>query len=221
MPCIAQDVHVVSWREPRHAATQLALQATSSKRGSLGAGPIYVDSIDIGANWRSPALAGQRLSSSGPLELDSRGGGPLMTIMHDTVYVLFAHAMTFAATASAAGGAPTGCPVAHQRMAQVVGLVEQRLVSRGRLGRYTLEEVARHNHKDSGWVVVNGRVSRRRRRESGLLFVSCGQFSIFTTSSATGVRHHASRRHAPGLDERLRHLAAAGHPAHPGHRLLR
>ena len=57
-----------------------------------------------------------------------------------------------------------GCP--HQQHAapqtskvQLVSqLVEARLRKGGRLGRYTMAEVAQHNHKDSAWVVVDGKV---------------------------------------------------------------
>lgn len=85
-------------------------------------------------------------------------------------------------SAVAAGGASAGCPVAHQRMAQVVGLVEERLFRKGRLGRYTMEEVAQHNHKDSGWVVVNGRVSRRRRHNHLGMPTQVGVHSVSVSS---------------------------------------
>jgi hypothetical protein len=41
---------------------------------------------------------------------------------------------------------------------RLAGLVEARLESGGRLGRYTMDQVAQHNTKDSGWVVVDGKV---------------------------------------------------------------
>ena len=51
------------------------------------------------------------------------------------------------------------CPV--QRLAE---LVEARLERGGRLGRYTLDQVAQHNTKDNGWIVVGGKVRGVHRR---------------------------------------------------------
>jgi uncharacterized protein YchJ len=38
-------------------------------------------------------------------------------------------------------------------------MIEARMEKKGCLGRYTMSEVAQHNHKDSAWLVVSGRVS--------------------------------------------------------------
>lgn len=54
--------------------------------------------------------------------------------------------------------AARSCPAAGLHPARVVALVEARLERSGRLGRYTMAEVARHNSKESGWVVVDGKV---------------------------------------------------------------
>ncbi|KAL4426168.1 hypothetical protein ABPG77_007450 [Micractinium sp. CCAP 211/92] len=53
---------------------------------------------------------------------------------------------------------PSGCPVATSLHRHVVGLVEGRLQRSGRLRRYTLAEVARHDRKDDAWVAVDGKV---------------------------------------------------------------
>lgn len=61
---------------------------------------------------------------------------------------------------STPGPAPSGCPVATSLHRHVVGLVEGRLQRSGRLRRYTLAEVARHDRKDDAWVAVDGKVSQ-------------------------------------------------------------
>ena len=44
------------------------------------------------------------------------------------------------------------------RVCQLAKLLEARLQRAGRLGRYTLAEVARHSTPADGWIAVNGRV---------------------------------------------------------------
>lgn len=135
--------------------------------------------------------------------------------------------------------APFGCPYATSLHRKVVGLVEARLRQTGRLHRYTLAEVARHNTKDDAWVAVDGRVSRlsmeaprqgplATQGRTGCRHSSCQGLRWHWGSPGwpppasfplAGLRHHPPRRHAPWMDQRLCHLPAAGHPAHPRDRL--
>lgn len=54
--------------------------------------------------------------------------------------------------------APSAAPLARSRSSQLLGLFEDRLARNGKLGSYTLEEVARHDSKDDAWVAVDGKV---------------------------------------------------------------
>lgn len=56
---------------------------------------------------------------------------------------------TVAAAASSSTAAAT----------RLTGLVEARLERKGRLGKYTMAEVAKHNQPADAWIVLRGRVS--------------------------------------------------------------
>lgn len=43
--------------------------------------------------------------------------------------------------------------------ARLQAAAERRLEARGRLGRYTLAEVARHNRPEDAWIACFGKVS--------------------------------------------------------------
>lgn len=63
------------------------------------------------------------------------------------------------AAAASCTAATAGCSLAAQTHERVASMIEARMEKKGCLGRYTLSEVAQHNHKDSAWLVVSGRVS--------------------------------------------------------------
>lgn len=63
-----------------------------------------------------------------------------------------------AACPSAAASACPSVAAAAAGMAQLAAVFERRLERHGRLGRYTLQEVAKHCSPDDAWVVVAGKV---------------------------------------------------------------
>lgn len=48
-----------------------------------------------------------------------------------------------------------GCPRAHSAMQQAVA---DRLKKNNKYGSFTMEEVQKHNRKDSAWIAVEGKV---------------------------------------------------------------